>query len=134
MGATFGHQSIKGTEYSVGANFSYELDLWGRVRRAVEAADAQALAAQDDRDGVMLMLSGQVATAYWQLRGLDAELAILNNALATRRESQQLIEARFNAGLSNELDVSRTRIERSPDSVCQVCSVRPPTVARRATW
>jgi multidrug efflux system outer membrane protein len=113
MGATFGHKSIKGNEFSVGANFSYEIDLWGRVRRAVEAADAQALAAQDDRDGVMLMLSGQVATTYWQLRGLDAELVILNNALATRRESQQLIEARFNAGLSNELDVSRTRIERA---------------------
>ncbi|NIA53815.1 efflux transporter outer membrane subunit [Massilia sp. TW-1] len=113
MGVTFGHKSIKGTEYSVGANFSYELDLWGRVRRAVEAADAQALAAQDDRDGVMLMLSSQVATTYWQLRGLDADIAILNDALATRRESQQLIEARFNAGLSNELDVSRTRIERA---------------------
>jgi multidrug efflux system outer membrane protein len=113
MGATFGHQSIKGTEYSVGANFSYEIDLWGRVRRAVESADAQALAARDDRDGVLLMLSSQVATTYWQLRGLDAELAILNNALATRREAQQLIEARFNAGLSNELDVSRTRIERA---------------------
>jgi multidrug efflux system outer membrane protein len=113
MGVTFGGRSIKGNEYSVGANFSYELDLWGRVRRAVEAADAQALAAQDDRDGVMLMLSGQVATTYWQLRGLDADIAILNDALATRRESQQLIEARFNAGLSNELDVSRTRIERA---------------------
>ncbi len=113
MGATFGHQSIKGNEFSVGANFSYELDLWGRVRRAVEAADAQALAAQDDRDGVMLMLSGQVAATYCQLRGLDADIAILNDALATRRESQQLIEARFNAGLSNELDVSRTRIERA---------------------
>jgi multidrug efflux system outer membrane protein len=113
MGVTFGHKSIEGTEYSVGANFSYELDLWGRVRRAVEAADAQALAAQDDRDGVMLMLSSQVATTYWQLRGLDADIAILNDALATRRESQQLIEARFNAGLSNELDVSRTRIERA---------------------
>jgi multidrug efflux system outer membrane protein len=113
MGVTFGGRSIKGNEFSVGANFSYELDLWGRVRRAVEAADAQALAAQDDRDGVMLMLSGQVATTYWQLRGLDADIAILNDALATRRESQQLIEARFNAGLSNELDVSRTRIERA---------------------
>jgi multidrug efflux system outer membrane protein len=113
MGVTFGGRSIKGNEFSVGANFSYELDLWGRVRRAVEAADAQALAAQDDRDGVMLMLSSQVATTYWQLRGLDADIAILNDALATRRESQQLIEARFNAGLSNELDVSRTRIERA---------------------
>jgi multidrug efflux system outer membrane protein len=113
QGLALGHRSIAGNNYSVGANFSYELDLWGRVRRVVEASDAQALAAQDDRDGVLLMLSGQVATSYWQLRGLDAEMAILQNALATRRESQELVEARFNAGLSNELDVSRARIERA---------------------
>ncbi len=113
QGLALGHRSIEGNNYSVGANFSWELDLWGRVRRIVEASDAQALAAQDDRDGVLLMLSSQVATAYWQLRGLDAETAILNDALATRRESQELIEARFNAGLSNELDVARARIERA---------------------
>ena len=113
QGLALGHRSIEGNNYSVGADFSYELDLWGRVRRVVEASDAQALAAQDDRDGVLLMLSGQVATTYWQLRGLDSEMAILRNALATRRESQELIEARFNAGLSNELDVSRARIERA---------------------
>jgi len=113
QGLALGHRSIEGNNYSVGADFSYELDLWGRVRRVVEASDAQALAAQDDRDGVLLMLSGQVATTYWQLRGLDTEMAILRNALATRRESQELIEARFNAGLSNELDVSRARIERA---------------------
>ncbi|WP_307171561.1 efflux transporter outer membrane subunit [Massilia sp. 9096] len=112
-GILFGHQSLHGMNYEVGAGFSWELDLWGRVRRVVEAADAQALAAQDDRDGVLLMLSSQVATAYWQLRGLDTEIAILRNALGTRKESEGLIEARFNAGLSNELDVSRTRIERA---------------------
>lgn len=112
-GILFGHQSLHGMNYEAGAGFSWELDLWGRVRRVVEAADAQALAAQDDRDGVLLMLSSQVASTYWQLRGLDADLAILNHALATRRESEQLIEARFNAGLSNELDLSRTRIERA---------------------
>jgi multidrug efflux system outer membrane protein len=108
-----GGRSIKGNNYTLGASLSYELDLWGRVRRVVEAADAQALAAQDDRDGVILLLSAQVATNYWQLRGLDAELAILNNALATRRESEQLVEARFNGGLSNELDLSRARVERA---------------------
>jgi multidrug efflux system outer membrane protein len=113
QGLALGHRAIAGNNYSVGASFSYELDLWGRVRRVVEASDAQALAAQDDRDGVLLMLSGQVATSYWQLRGLDTEMAILRNALGTRRESQELIEARFNAGLSNELDVSRARIERA---------------------
>ena len=108
-----GGRSIEGNNYTVGASLSYELDLWGRVRRVVEGADAQALAAQDDRDGVILLLSAQVATTYWQLRGMDAELAILKNALATRGESQQLVEARFDAGLSNELDVSRARIERA---------------------
>jgi NodT family efflux transporter outer membrane factor (OMF) lipoprotein len=108
-----GARSIEGNNFTLGASLSYELDLWGRVRRVVEAADAQALAAQNDRDGVLLLLSGQVATTYWQLRGMDAELAILKGALATRREAQGLVEARFNAGLSNELDVSRTRIERA---------------------
>ena len=108
-----GGRSIEGNNFSVGAALSYELDLWGRVRRVVEAADAQALAAQDDRDGVLLMLSSQVAQSYWQLRGLDAEQAILRDALAARREAQELVEMRFGAGLSNELDVSRARIERA---------------------
>ncbi|HZV66404.1 MAG TPA: efflux transporter outer membrane subunit [Telluria sp.] len=112
-GLALGGQSIKGNNYELGASLSYELDLWGRVRRVVEAADAQALAAQDDRDGVILLLSAQVASTYLQLRGTDAETAILKGALDTRRESEQLIEARFNAGLSNELDVARARIERA---------------------
>ena len=113
QGRALGGQAIKGMDYEFGVKMSYELDLWGRLRRVVEASDAQALAAQDDRDGVLLMLSSQVASTYWQLRGLDADIAILNHALATRQESNQLVEARFNAGLSNELDVSRTRIERA---------------------
>lgn len=108
-----GGRAIKGNNFALGASLSYELDLWGRVQRVVEAADAQALAAQDDRDGVILLLSAQVAVNYWQLRGLDAEMAILKSALGTRRESEQLVEARFNGGLSNELDLSRARLERA---------------------
>ena len=106
-----GGRSIKGNNYTVGASMSYELDLLGRVRRLVEASDAQALVAEADRDGVLLVLSSQLATTYWQLRGLDAEIAILKGALDTRRESEELVTARFDAGLSNELDVSRARIE-----------------------
>ena len=108
-----GERSIKGNNFALGAQLSYELDLWGRVRRVVEAADAQALAAQDERDGVILLLSSQVAATYWQLRGLDAELVIVSRALGTRRESEHLVEARFNGGLSNELDLSRARLERA---------------------
>jgi multidrug efflux system outer membrane protein len=69
QGLALGNRSISGNNYSVGGSLSYEVDLLGRVRRLVEASDAQALAAQADRDGVLLMLSSQVATTYWQLRG-----------------------------------------------------------------
>ncbi|WP_338766228.1 efflux transporter outer membrane subunit [Massilia sp. METH4] len=113
QGIALGRRAIDGNNYSIGSTFSYELDLLGRVRRAVEAADAQALAAQADRDGVMLLLTSQVATTYWQLRGLDAEIAILRGALDTRRETEELVNARFDAGLSNELDTSRAKIERA---------------------
>ncbi|GJJ04046.1 RND transporter [Duganella rhizosphaerae] len=113
QGLALGGRSIKGNNYAVGASLSYEVDLLGRVRRLVEASDAQALVAEADRDGVLLLLSSQLATTYWQLRGLDAEMAILNGALDTRRETEELVTARFNAGLSNELDVSRARIERA---------------------
>lgn len=108
-----GRRTVEGSNHTLGASLSYELDLWGRVRRAVESADAQALAARYDRDGVLLMLSNQVAVSYFQLRGLDAEIAILERALDTRKESEQLVSARFDSGLSNELDLSRARIERA---------------------
>lgn len=109
----FGRRTIEGNNYSLGASMSYEIDLWGRVKHIVEAADAQATVAQDDYAGVRLLLSAQVATTYWQLRGMDAEMAILTRALATRLEAEQLFEARLNGGLSNELDVSRARSERA---------------------
>lgn len=113
QGVALGRRSISGDGYALGASMSYELDLLGRVRRMVEAADAQVQLAESERDGVLLMLSAQVATTYWQLRGLDAEAAILDAALATRRETQQLVEARLNAGLSNELDTARARVEHA---------------------
>lgn len=108
-----GGRSISGNQFTLGASMSYEFDIWGRVQRIVEAADAQVLAAESERDGVNLLLSAQVASTYYQLRGAEAELAILASALETRRETEQLIDARFNAGLSNELDVSRAHIERA---------------------
>lgn len=113
QGIAFGRRTIAGNNYSLGAAMSYEIDLWGRVKHIVEAADAQALVAQDDHDGVQLLLSAQVATTYWQLRGMDAEMSILKRALATRLEAEQLIAARLNGGLSNELDVSRARMARA---------------------
>lgn len=105
--------SVKGMNYAVGTSMSYELDAWGRVRRLVESAQAQVDAAQDDHGGVQLTLSSQIASTYFQLRGLDSQAAILAEALASRKETEQLVQARFDAGLSQELDLSRARIERA---------------------
>ncbi|GGC57625.1 efflux transporter outer membrane subunit [Undibacterium terreum] len=106
-----GGRAISGNQYQTGLGLSYELDLWGKLHRAVEAADAQALAASYDRDGVLLLLSSQVATTYWQWRGLQAEQRILQDALASRKETQQLVQARFDNGFTNELDVARAQVE-----------------------
>jgi multidrug efflux system outer membrane protein len=113
QGIALHRTAIVGDQFTTGLSLSYELDLWGKIRRTVEGADAQALAARYDRDGVLLLLSSQVATTYWQLAGIDGEIAILEGALASRAETLQLVEARFGAGLTNELDVSRARIESS---------------------
>ncbi len=113
QGLALGGRAISGNQFGVGAALSYEVDLLGRVRRLVEAADAETLVAQADRDGVLLMLSTQVASSYWQLRGLDVEMTILNGALATRGETLELVQARFTAGLTNELDLARAKVERS---------------------
>jgi multidrug efflux system outer membrane protein len=108
-----GGRSIEGNAYGAAASMSYEFDLWGRVRRLVEVGDAQAQVAEMEQGGVILLLSSQVAQTYWQLRGLDTEMAILNDALATRRETEQLLDARLEAGLSSELDGARARVERA---------------------
>src|ERR1700687_2766577 len=73
---------------------SYELDLWGRLRRATEAARANLLGAEENRKAVMTTLVSEVAAAYFSLRELDYELEISQRTLATRRELLDLIRNR----------------------------------------
>jgi len=115
--------SVKGMNYQLGTSMSYELDAFGRVRRLLESAQAQAAAAEDDHGGLLLTLSSQVASSYFQLRGLDAQAAILSEALASREETEQLVQSRFDAGVSNELDLSRARIETA-NAKSQLTDVR----------
>lgn len=111
LALAFGGRSVSGNQFEVNASLSYELDIWGRVRRMVESAGAQALAAASDRDAVALLLSTQVATTYWQLRGLEVEQDLLLRAVASRREYEQLAGTRFQAGLMSELDATRAQVE-----------------------
>ena len=84
---------------------SFEVDLWGRLRRATEAARANLLSADENRKAVVTTLVSDVATAYFTVRELDYELEISTQTLATRRESLQLTQMRQGGGVATSLDL-----------------------------
>src|SRR5579862_3979816 len=86
---------------------SFEIDLWGRLRRATEAARANLLSAEENRKAVVTTLVSDVATSYLTLRELDAELDISQRTLETRRESLALTLSRRNYGIATDLDLKQ---------------------------
>ena len=83
---------------------SYELDVWGRVRRSNEAAQANLLASRYSRDAIRLTVAGVVSSNYLALRAADAEIAITSASLESRQESLKLVKTRVDAGLVSPLD------------------------------
>ena len=88
-----------------GASLAWELDLWGRFRRATEAARADLLASEDFRRTVVLTLISDVARTYFTLRELDLEMEISRQTLATRTVFLRLTKAREQGGVATLLDV-----------------------------
>ncbi|HLJ48366.1 MAG TPA: efflux transporter outer membrane subunit [Bryobacteraceae bacterium] len=84
---------------------SFELDLWGRLRRATEAARATLLSEEDNRKAVVSTLVSEVAADYFQLLELDYELEISQRTLETRRESLKLVQERQGGGVATLLDL-----------------------------
>src|SRR4029077_1877763 len=84
---------------------SFEIDIWGRLRRATEAARANLLAAEENRKAVITTLVADVATNYFSLRELDYELEIAQRTLGTRQESLRLIQTRQGGGVATLLDL-----------------------------
>jgi len=96
-----------GAIWDVHATLSWELDLWGRVRRLNEAARAQYLGAQEQRRGVHLSAVAQVAQAYFELRELDARLAIARSTTAAFQETRDLFNRRLTGGAASALETAR---------------------------
>lgn len=88
---------------------SWEIDLWGRIRRLSESAQANALASGDARRGVILTLVSSVATSYLQLRGLDEQLATARRTLATYAESVRLYQLQFKYGQTSQMTVAQVQ-------------------------
>jgi outer membrane protein, multidrug efflux system len=90
---------------SVGASMDWELDFWGKYRRATQAARADLLATEWARRAVINSLVSDVASAYFQLRALDLQLEISRRTLASRQESLQLTRTLSDGGAGTMLDV-----------------------------
>lgn len=99
------------TTYRLPLVISWELDLFGRVRRLAESARADAAASAATFESVRLALTAEVAADYFSLRALDRELAAVQESAALRRRALDLVSARFKAGAAGELDVARAETE-----------------------
>jgi outer membrane protein, multidrug efflux system len=105
----------------VGLSLGWDLDFWGKYRRATEAARANLLATEWARQAVISTLVSDVATAYFQLRALDLQLEISRRTLASRQDSLQLTQKLANGGATSMLDVRQaeqlvfTAAETIPD-------------------
>jgi multidrug efflux system outer membrane protein len=97
------------TAYQAALSASWEIDLWGRIRRQSEAARANLLATDDARRGVVLSLVASVASDYLQLRGLDEQLVISKRTLGTYDESVKLFELQFKYGQVSQMNVAQAQ-------------------------
>jgi NodT family efflux transporter outer membrane factor (OMF) lipoprotein len=110
-----------------GLTSSWQLDLFGRVRRAVEAADANTLAAVENRHGVALAAVAELALSYMQLRGTQNRLEIAKRNLRLADENVELVNTRFRNGVATTLDMAQARAQQAT-----IAATQPPLRAREA--
>jgi NodT family efflux transporter outer membrane factor (OMF) lipoprotein len=97
--------------WQYGFDSSWELDLWGRVRREVESARASAVAAAENRRNTLVSVLAEVARDYIQLRGVQRNLQIVRENLGTAQESLRLTQERAAGGLTTDLDVANAQAQ-----------------------
>ncbi|MCE7058327.1 efflux transporter outer membrane subunit, partial [Algoriphagus sp. AGSA1] len=98
-------------QYRVAGTVSWEPDLWGRIRRTVEAESAQLQASEAELAGTRLSVQSTLAQTYFRLRSFDAELRLYEQTVEAYRRSLQTTENRLNAGVAAQLDVESARVQ-----------------------
>jgi outer membrane protein, multidrug efflux system len=93
--------------FQAGFDANWEVDVFGGIRRAVEAADANVQAAEDDRNAVLVTLMGELGAEYVTYRSLQQRIALAKQNVAAQQGTLDLTRRLFNAGLAPELDVQR---------------------------
>ncbi len=95
------------SDFQIPLELSYEVDVWGRVRKTVESQRSQAQASAADLATVNLSLHAQLALFYFQARSLDAQEQLLNSTVTEYEQAFQLTESRFKGGLASEVEVQQ---------------------------
>ena len=108
-GAAFNGGSFTYWQSQFGAQASWELDFWGRIRRGIESADANLLATLADYDTTLVTLTADVANAYIALRTAEERIRIARENVETQEQTLKIVEARFKYGTVTQRDVEQAR-------------------------
>ena len=99
--------------YEAGLTMAWELDLWGRIRRSVESAEASLQASVENYRDIMVVLYADVAKSYINVRTLQERIHLAESNLVSQAQTLELTQNRFDAGLSPKLDVSQAELNRA---------------------
>ncbi len=106
-----GGTEINYSDYNLPVDASYEPDLWGKVRREVEASRSAVQASAADLANVNLSLQAELASDYFNLRGLDAQKQLLDSTVVNYERALELTQSRYNGGIATAVDVAQAQTQ-----------------------
>ena len=109
-GAVARPSPVTQNEFTIPFTLNYEIDLFGRVRHNVEAANADLQASAADLENVKLLVSSELAADYFQLRELDSEIAVVQKAITYQQQGLTLVQNRHTGGAASGLDVAQQQV------------------------